>query len=76
MTLDELSASDTPVSPVMGMLLGLPPGDPRIAPPFTLTERPVADVVAEAGFGPVPQRIEITADFCQCAACKAERCEP
>ena len=45
-------------------------------PAFTLVKRPVADVVAAAGFGPVPQRVKITADFCQCPACREARCEP
>ena len=49
---------------------------PEPGPAMTLTERPLADVVAEAGFLPPAQRIEITADFCQCPACKRERCEP
>jgi hypothetical protein len=49
---------------------------PEPGPAYTLTERPIAEVVAEAGFGPVPERIEITADFCQCPACREARCEP
>lgn len=36
----------------------------------------IADAAAKAGFGPVPQRIEITADFCQRPACKGARHEP
>jgi len=48
---------------------------PEPGPAMTLTERPIADVVAEAGFGPVPERIEVTADFCQCPACREGRCE-
>ena len=49
---------------------------PEPGPSYTLTKRPAADVVREAGFGPVPGRIEVTAEFCQCPACRAERCEP
>ena len=39
---------------------------PEPGPSYTLTERPVADVVREAGFGPVPGRIEVTycTEFC------------
>ena len=48
---------------------------PEPGPAMTLTERPIADVVAEAGFRPPAQRIEITADFCQCPACREGRCE-
>jgi hypothetical protein len=48
---------------------------PEPGPSMTLTERPLADVVAEAGFRPPAQRIEITADFCQCPACREARCE-
>ena len=48
---------------------------PEPGPAVTLTERPLADVVAEAGFRPPAQRIEITADFCQCPACREGRCE-
>jgi len=33
---------------------------PEPLPAFTLTERPVADVVREAGFGPVPERVQVT----------------
>lgn len=33
MTVDDLRESDVPVSPVMGLLLGLPAGDPRIVSP-------------------------------------------
>ncbi len=42
-------------------------------PPYTLVERPVADVVREAGFGPVPERIQVTycteycGDACVCS---------
>ena len=49
--------------------------DPEPGPAVTLTERPLADVVAEAGSRPPAQRIEITADFCQCPACREGRCE-
>jgi hypothetical protein len=49
---------------------------PEPGPAYTLARRPLADVVREAGFGPVPERIKITADFCQCPACRAERREP
>lgn len=33
---------------------------PEPGPSYTLTERPVADVVREAGFLPGPERIKIT----------------
>ena len=33
---------------------------PEPGPSYTLTERPLDDVVREAGFGPVPERIEVT----------------
>lgn len=49
---------------------------PEPGPAYTLVKRPVAEVVAEAGFGPVPGRIEVTAEFCQCPACREARCEP
>jgi len=48
---------------------------PEPGPGMTLTERPLADVVAGAGFRLPAQRIEITADFCQCPACLEGRCE-
>jgi len=49
--------------------------EPEPGPAVTPTERPLADVVAEAGSRPPAQRIEITADFCQCPACREGRCE-
>lgn len=49
---------------------------PEPGPALTLTRGPAGDVVAEAGFVPAPERAEITADFCQCPACREARCEP
>jgi hypothetical protein len=45
-----------PVYASSGKLVYRPPAHPA----YTMEVRPVADVVREAGFGPVPQRIEVT----------------
>jgi hypothetical protein len=45
-----------PVYASSGKLVYRPPAHPA----YTMEIRPVADVVREAGFGPVPSRIEVT----------------
>jgi hypothetical protein len=64
------------------------PADPEMVPPhyWDFYDEPLwAPVPDSAGgflhvtlgeYRPPAHRIEITAEFCQCAACKRERCEP
>jgi hypothetical protein len=69
---------------ILQNMLGAPESQP--GPPCTHTIVPPEPVGWDEDDNPIypepgqthtlTERIEITADFCQCPACRAERCEP